>query len=470
MHTKFKIILFSVLIFGSVSAQETIYLDLDSALRLAENNNRLIRIFQYKIENAEGQLNEMKSHYYPRIVFEGIFAYNSDPDIHVKKGEFNHIYEDLIDVKWIDDILEEYFPLPPKNMVLVHGDNYFYKTNLSLYQPLTQLTTVNTGRKVAETDLLISEIEKKNIVSEIKLGVTELFYGILLQTKLEEWAYYELEYKKAEYNDASNAYEEGQILGIDVKGLDAEIYEQEQELIAIRNKKDSYILSFKQLTGLDYNTTPVLILDSVNLSIPSGLDVYQSSAFQKNFDLRISELTLQKANLGIDASKKGYIPELSYFFQYNYNKGIPLYPENYFITGLNLQWTLLASGERASKVKQSNALFNEAREDFEYTKQTIRNEVESAYLNMDYAIKLIQTAAKALNARTEELTLAEDAVLEGEALNTTLLQAKADLAKAEADHLGAQLNYMIQMAKLKRLTGEERQISSYPVYKFLEPG
>ncbi len=451
-----KTIIFLFLAFTSVLiyAQDTLYLDLESSKKMAENNNRLIKIFQYKIENSEGQLSEMKSNYFPRVVAEGTFGYNSDPNIHVYKGEFNHIYDDLIEVGWIDEMLKEYFPLPPKDMILVHGDEFFYETNVSVYQPLSQLTQVNTGRKVAETDLKITRIKKEDVVSEIKLGVTELFYGILLESKKLDAAGLEIKYKEAEYQDVFNAWKAGEILEIDVKALEAEIHEKEQELIQIRNKWQSYLLSFRQLTGLDDEMEIALMPVQIEIDETADLSEILSMARQNNYDLRIADLTMQKASLGIMAAKKEYIPELTYFMQYNYNHGIPLNPDAYFLTGLNLKWNIFSSGERKALVKQRNALHKEAVEDFEYERQTVRNEVEKGYLNLSYAKKLIETARLALQARKEEVKLISDAVEEGESLPTRLIKAKSDLAKAEADVLGAQLNYLIVKAKLKRLKGE----------------
>ena len=444
-----------ILITQVLKSQDTVYLDINQAIEMAMEQNQLIKIFEHKIENADAKLSEMKSNFYPRIIAEGVFAYNSDPNISATKGEFNHLYTDFIKDEELRKFLMEYLPLPPKDMTLIKGKEYFYKTNVSVYQPLSQLTTINTGKKIADIDLKISNLEYKDVVSKITLGINELFYGILIEEKNVEVARLNLEYSVAEYNDANNAYDSGEVLLIAVMALKAEIYEKEQELLEAQNTLESYRYSFMQLIGLELNTFPVLLLDEINLETYNEVEEYYNQAYENNYELGISNSTKDKAILGITAAKKAYIPELTYFAQYNYNQGIPLYPDNYLITGLNLKWTIFAAGERSSIIKQRNALFNQANENYAYKIKQLKSDVHKAYLNLVYAKKLIQTAEKALEARTEQVILTKNALDEGQILPSLMIEAKADFAKSEADLLASKLNYLIQIAKLDKLIGGE---------------
>lgn len=432
---------------------DSLFLTLEQAVDSAQSNNRLIRIFQYKIANARGKLTEMKSHYYPRVIFDGSFAYNSDPNIHLKKGELNPVIRELIDWEWVDDLISNYFPLPPKDIILLYGEDFFVKSNLGFYQPISQLTQVNTGRKVAATDVRISELELEDVVSQIRIGVTELFFGILIEEKREIWATDNLAFKEAEYRDAVNARDAGEVLAIDVMAMEAEIHEQEAELLEIVNQKEEYMLMFAQMVGMPDSVTPVPFIDTIDAALPAPLPEYLSLADRNNYELGIASLTRQKATFGVQAAQKEYIPELTAFAQYNYNYGIPLFPESYFLAGINLKWTLVAMGERKGVVRQRKALFQEASEDLEFKIREIRNKIRTKYLNLVYAQKLILTAEKALAARQEAFRLSANAMEEGELLASRYLEARAELAKAEADLLAARLNYQILLAQMQRLAG-----------------
>ena len=122
--------------------------------------------------------------------------------------------------------------------------------------------------------------------------------------------------------------------------------------------------------------------------------------------------------------------------------------------GLNFQWTLIDFGERASIVKQRNAIYNEALDNLEYKILTLQGEIQQAYKNISYAESLILTAEKAYEAREEELILTINAVEAGEALSSMMFKARADMSGAKADKLAAELNYQIAVAKLNSLVGE----------------
>jgi outer membrane protein TolC len=245
------------------------------------------------------------------------------------------------------------------------------------------------------------------------------------------------------------------MLYLDVTALKADIFDKEQDLLKEENLREQYLLSFNQLIGEDFSYSPNLILPAIEVMPMGGIQKYYQMGAVDNYQLNIATATLDQSKLGITAAKKAYIPELSYFAQYNYNYGIPLYPENYFLTGLNLKWTLVAFGERSSVVKQRNALYNEALEDLEYKRLTVQTEIHQAYRNIIYAESLIRTANEAFLAREEEMQLTIDAVDAGEALPSMIYKAKADLAEARADKLAAELNYQISIAKLNRLIGKD---------------
>ena len=450
--------IYLLIIFFSFSANLTSQvigkLKLDEALEMALNENKLIKISQQRILGSEGKLSEMKSNYFPRIEIQSVGAYNSDPNLYINKGELNGLYDELVDDEVIDDWLIDNYPLPSRQITFLGANDFVVKSNAAIYQPITQLTSINTGRKVAELDVEISKLQYDGVKSKIKLGVKELFYGILIQDAKVNEALQEVEYKKSEYQDANNAYEAGELLYLYVTSAKAEVFEAAQDLLYEENLKDQYISSFNQLIGAQYSYQPDLELPILELKPVGEIQEYYTQGSEKNYGLKIALADLDKSELGITAAKKAFIPELSFFAQYYYNYGIPLYANQYLLMGLNFQWTLIDFGERSSIVKQRNAIYNEAMDNLEYKKITLQGEIQQAYKNIKYAESLILTAKKAYEAREEELILTINAVEAGEELSSMMFKAKADMSGAKADQLAAELNYQIAVAKLNSLVGE----------------
>ncbi len=449
--------IFLLTIFFSFSANLTSQvmgkLTLDEALEMALNENKLIKISQQRILGSEGKLSEMKSNYFPRIEIQSVGAYNSDPNLYINKGELNGLYDELVDDEIIDDWLIDNYPLPSRQITFLGANDFVVKSNAAIYQPITQLTSINTGRKVAELDVEISKLQYDGVKSKIRLGV-ELFYGILIQDAKVNEALQEVEYKKSEYQDANNAYEAGELLYLYVTSAKAEVFEAAQDLLYEENLKDQYISSFNQLIGAQYSYQPDLELPILDFEPVGEIQEYYTQGSEKNYGLKIALADLDKSELGITAAKKAFIPELSFFAQYYYNYGIPLYANQYLLMGLNFQWTLIDFGERASVVKQRNAIYNEALDNLEYKILTLQGEIQQAYKNISYAESLILTAEKAYEAREEELILTINAVEAGEALSSMMFKARADMSGAKADKLAAELNYQIAVAKLNSLVGE----------------
>ena len=453
--------IYLLIIFFSFSANLTSQvmgkLTLDEALEMALNENKLIKISQQRILGSEGKLSEMKSNYFPRIEIQSVGAYNSDPNLYIDKGDLNGLYNQLLNDGIINEAIDDYlinnYPLPSQKVTILGGNNFAVKSNAAIYQPITQLTSINTGRKVAELDVEISKLQYDGVKSKISLGVKELFYGILIQDAKVNEALQEVKYKESEYQDATNAYEAGELLYMYVTSAKAEVFEAAQDLLYEKNLKDQYISSFNQLIGAQYSYLPDLELPILDFEPVREIQEYYVQGSEKNYGLNIALADLDKSELGITAAKKAFIPELSFFAQYYYNYGIPLYANQYLLTGLNFQWTLIDFGERASVVKQRNAIYNEALDNLEYKMLTLQGEIQQAYKNISYAESLILTALKAYEAREEELILTINAVEAGEALSSMMFKAKADMSGAKADKLAAELNYQIAVAKLNSLVG-----------------
>ena len=93
----------------------------------------------------------------------------------------------------------------------------------------------------------------------------------------------------------------------------------------------------------------------------------------------------------------------------------------------------------------------------EYNYQRVRNQVHGQIRrevrNLGYADELVDLAHQAVTFRTEMLRLTENAVDAGERTETDALEARAELARAQADLLKAELNRCLAVVRLRKISG-----------------
>ena len=424
-----------------LSAEEARSLSLNESIDLALRQNRLVSIMNYNLEKSQYKLKEVKSEYFPRLKFEGTSAYNSDPaNLTIKKGEYSYLVDDL-------------FTLPGNDIAVFEGDNFAIKSNIGLYQPLTQLINLGSAKDIAKIDIAIAETDLFRVKQEITYTVMELYYGILVLEKAKIENDYWLQYEEARYRDALNAFDVGKILKVDVISLEAEILDKKQELLKVSNRIDILVFKLNQLTGLPLQTKlklnkPPLPDDDTEL-----FKDYFTTAMENNPRTKAAQETVKKTEFAVTAAKKEYIPALSFFTQYYLDKGIPLTDDNYFLAGVKLSWDVFDFGKRKATIKQRIALKSQAEEEFERVKENTRTEIRKGFLDLTYARSLVQTALEVVELRRENLVITIQRNEVGIELGDTVIKARAELTKAKKELLEAELNARLILAKLEKIAG-----------------
>lgn len=435
------ILLLSAAFCSHSAAGEKMHIDLEGAINLALSQNRAIEITKMKMAETRYKLAEMRSHYLPRLSAGGTYGYNTNPaEISIKKGEYTHL-------------LPEMDPFPPEDITFTEGNDWFYKSNVTISQPLSQIFKIRSGVDIALADLDIARTKQRQIESEIRYAMEEIYYGILIASRRKREAECRVDLEKAKLYNAENAVDAGEALKLDVSGLKAELLEKEKTLLGINNRIDNLKLMLNNLMRLPLDTDIVLEERFSSQGKAGKLEGYLKAAPAGNPKLIEADQIYRKAGLGVTAAKREYIPDISLFARYNHEEGIPLTPNDYGIIGVNLDWCIFDFGQKSSVVKQRISLENQARKNSEREKNEIQAEIRKEYNRLKYAEKLLVLTSKTVEFRKDAFQLASELNEAGLRLNTKKIEARADLAKAKADLLAARLNYRLTISKLNKLSG-----------------
>jgi outer membrane protein TolC len=320
-------------------------------------------------------------------------------------------------------------------------------------QPITQLTKVAVGEKVAKTEAGIARTQLDKASLEVKQGVEKLYFGLLITQQQLAQANAETEMLNAQLYDIESALMAGKTDAVNRTGLLAKLADQEQKTLQLNYQYQNYQDDLDELLGY-LPTTPIAPLPVTDtLYTLQPLSAYISQASEQNPDVRIASQTREKAAFGVAAARKDFIPDLGVAGGYGYQNAISLLPENNFYVGVIMRWNILDFGGRRSVVNERLALQQQADTNLVYTKTHTTIAVQKAYRNVQQSTALIQVAQKAVRYRKEELKMKEDARLAGTLLKREVLATQADLAKALADLYAAQLNYRMAITALSIATG-----------------
>jgi outer membrane protein TolC len=341
--------------------------------------------------------------------------------------------------------------LPGNDKSFTLGEHNNFNAGFTIYQPITQQGKINTGIELDKTDVQLTGKEKAKINLQIKQAVERLYYGILIAKKQTNEANAKLEWAKLKLFDVESALLAGKTIEVNKAGLQANIADEEQNILKLSIQIQDYWADLKKLTGIQNDSVE---LKDVEVSVSNTLtvDQYKETAFNGNIDLQIASLTKSKVLLGIKAAKQSYLPDVGIIAGYTYQKGNILFATNNPFLGANLKWDLQNIFSNKQVIAQRQFQLQQAEENIANTKEEVNIEIEKAYRKISQSKALIAVAQKVVIYRKQALKVQTDQQVAGLNVKVDLLDTQSLLAKAEADVYASQLSYQLALSDLKYLT------------------
>ena len=444
---KYFTLFLAVLFFYShpISAQEQSPLDLQTATELALQNNHLLKVKQLQVSEKLGKMKEDKVKYLPVVGIGGSYQYNTNlPGLTLTQGEFGELPVGGITI-----------PFPFIDEVIVMGKHNIYNAGVTIYQPLTQLGKIGEGVNVSIAELQITETEEKMAVCQVKQTVEKLYFGLLILNKQIEEAGIRVKLAETRLHEVESALAAGKIIESNRFGLAASAASEEQNLLRLKIQSEDLSADFKQITGIttqgDLDLLPLSpeLLNENSIVIDTSFLIYTD----KNNDYKIASLRHAKAEHSVRASNLSYLPDIGFLGGYTYQEGAEIYPKNNAFVGASLKWNLQDLFLNRSIHSQRVSMMQQAEENMANTKEQVLSNIGKTIRKISQARELIAVAGKAVNYRKEDLKMKTDRRNAGLNLESELLEAMAEMAKAESDLLSAQLNYRIAITDFNILTG-----------------
>ncbi len=409
----------------------------------AFKNNHVLAIKQWQIEEKKAKIKEDEIKRLPVVSLSGSYQYNFNlADITIPAGTIG-----VIPLSETNQVL-----LPNTDRTFKVGEKSTYNVGATAYQPISQQAKIKTGIELSRLDVNVTEKEKQKMAVQIRHGIEQLYYGILISQKQLEEAEAKLALAQARLADVENALVSGKTIDVNKAGLMAGIADEEQNILKLDYQIQNYKADMAKLTGIKAEAFEV---DKVSTDLPElpRLEAF-SNEITNNPDLQLTELTRAKTELGIKAAKLSNRPDLGLVAGYVVQGGNPIMPMNNPFVGLSLKWNIQDLYTNKQVLKQRTYQLKQAEENILYTRQQLDYDMEKAYRKAIQSKALIKVAEKAFQYRQEELKLQNDKQAAGMGLKTDVLNTRALVAKAEADVYSARLAYILAISEINALTGK----------------
>ncbi len=387
------------------SAQEREPLTLDQAIGIALENNPTIAISDATIDISRAGVKNAKSVYYPQISSRIIV-----PFIGRESGFF------------LDQLIYD-----------------FGQTSNRVKSRKALLKSSKYDKETAQDDLVLNTIvHYYTVLSERHIANAMEKHVIESQMRLEQ---------------AQGFYKTGRVVQIEVTKAEVSLGNAKLEQIAAQNNFEIAKVNLQTIMAIEDSSFNYELEDSTELLIsPYKLEESITQALGSRPELKSLESQKVAMRANLNASKKEFYPEVFGRTAYRFEGEGAETPG--FIAGVGVKFPIFEGFSRFAKVEDSKANLKLTNAELRSTKAGIISQIKQLHLDLHFAKENINVTKRTKESAEQSLSLARERYKLARASGVELAEAESLYATSNAKYMQAIYNYNINVARLKRATGE----------------
>ena len=346
--------------------------------------------------------------------------------------------------------------VPPQNIFAVpsHG---FADQNLMLMVPLRTggrlESNITAARRQGEAAQLSVQASRLSVTET----VTEEYMNAVLQQALVEVAQTRLTAENEQVRVTQAKVSTGRSAPVDLLREQAEQADAQQALLAIQNEASLALVSLKTALGVSQESTFTLSdtldgLSGAGVSLPATLQDALRQAEVRRPELASAKKQVEAAEAGVSTAKGVYSPQIYGVAMGDAMAGQGVGRVGYTV-GLTASLPLYDGGQRRADVDGAKARLDRARADGLQVRQTVDQQVATAWLTLQTATAMVQESITGINAAQESYRLADLRYNAGKSVTAERLDALSALTHAEGTVAQAKTSQLIAQAKLAAAVG-----------------
>ncbi len=328
-------------------------------------------------------------------------------------------------------------------------------TTVSISQPLTPILTIYQVYKLKELGVSIARIKKKMRIRDLKLAVTEQFIQILkIQGGLKTLA--EARNQLMTLRDQAQALFEAEVIGKnDLLRIEVALAQLDQQRIQLEAALHISKAAFGVTLGLGEESLSDLIRpEAPNAAGDFGpLGVEKNRATASRIELKELDLHIKQAERGKNIAQAQFVPTVGVSGAWDHSEGSTMSNDNTVYVGAFLKWNLWSWGKDLYAIDEAEAGLRRARVGRDKVRDFIFLDVTAAFYQHRATRQAIGAAQKTLEYAQENYELVRRRFEAQTVTGTDLIEAHAQLVRAETELDAARFDFMVAIARLNKATG-----------------
>lgn len=435
---KVKFVLLFILMVKSsalvlAQSSENMPVTLQSLFKLADQNNRDIKILEFNEKIASESVGDAKKKLLPSLDASLSVSYNGDG--RVIDRDFSHSIN---------------APIPD------FGNSFVVEASQVIYAG----GAIKKSIELAKLNHSIAALDKEQIKQSVRLAITGYYLELLKLKNQQKVLEKNIVQTNVLLEQMRAKYKEGTMLSNNVTRYELQLQSLELALLQVKNRTTITNNELVKILQLPAGTQLAPDASIVN----EYLNPHQSADWQ-NIGINNSPL-IKQLTLKLEQSKKNEklvfsekLPQVFAFAGNNLNGPITIEVPaidknfNYWYVGIGIKYNIASFYKNNSKKNKAKLATQLTIENNEKVKEDLSNNIEDAYINYCEAIKVYETQLKSLELASENYTIIKNRYLNDLVLITEMLDAENSKLDAELKATNAQINIIFHYYQLKKLTG-----------------
>lgn len=359
---------------------------------------------------------------------------------------------------------------------IISGDNITTSESKTSYNGsygIDASWTVYNGSKRVNTlkqqqlNSRIAELTVDESENSIEENITQLYVQILYSAEAVKVNESTLEVSRKEFERGQELFNAGSIASSDLAQLEAQVSNDNYQLVTSQTTLQNYKLQLKQLLELDGDFEMDLFLpplddSSVLIPLPTKDDVYQT-ALNLRPEIESSKLNIEASDMNIKIARAGYIPNLSLSAgigttnangnDFSFSEQVKQNWNNSI--GLTLSIPIFDKRQTKSAVNKAKLQRQTSELDLMDNQKTLYKTIESLWLSANSAQQQYVAATQKLKSTQASYALVSEQFNLGMKNTVELLTEKNNLLSAQQETLQAKYTAILNAGLLRFYQGEQ---------------